>query len=153
MHLWLRDGPNREAVGPLPPGVEVHFIPRDGPLPPEFNKAEFLVPPYGSRRVLAALPKMQELRVIQANSSGVEWLLPHVSASVTVCNARGTRDVVVAEWVVAAILAMTKDLAYWHRQQKECAWTPRLLDELAQRPDARRQLRNKPARASRTRTP
>ena len=71
------------------------------------------------------------LRVIQTNSSGVEWLLPHVSAGVTVCNARGTRDVVVVEWVVAAILAMTKDLAHWHRQQEECAWTPRLLDELA----------------------
>jgi phosphoglycerate dehydrogenase-like enzyme len=131
VRLWLRDGQGREAVGSLPPGVEVHLIPRDGPLPPEFYEAEFLVPPYGSRRVLAALPKMRELRVIQANSSGVEWLLPHVSADVTVCNARGTRDTAVAEWVVTAILAMTKDLAQWHRQQEECAWTPRLLDELA----------------------
>lgn len=131
MYLWLRDGPGREAVGPLPPGVEVHLVPREGQLPPEFYEAEFLVPPYGSRRVLAALPRMRELRVIQANSSGVEWLLPHASAGVTVCNARGTRDVAVAEWVVAAILAMTKDLAHWHRQQEECAWTPRLLDELA----------------------
>jgi phosphoglycerate dehydrogenase-like enzyme len=73
---------------------------------------------------------MRKLRVVQANSSGVEWLLPHVSTGVTVCNARGTRDVAVAEWVVAAILAMTKDLAHWHRQQEEYAWTPRLLDEL-----------------------
>ncbi len=89
------------------------------------------MPPYGSRRVLVALPRMRKLRVIQANSSGVEWLLPHASAGVIVCNARGTRDVAVAEWVVAAILAMTKDLAHWHRQQEERAWTPGLLDELA----------------------
>jgi phosphoglycerate dehydrogenase-like enzyme len=89
------------------------------------------VPPYGSRRVLAALPRMRELRVIQTNSSGVEWLLPHVSAGVALCNARGTRDAAVAEWVVAAILAMTKDLGLWHRQQEERAWMPRLLDELA----------------------
>jgi phosphoglycerate dehydrogenase-like enzyme len=131
MRLWLRDGPGREAVGPLPPGVEVHLVPGDGPLPPEFYEAEFLVPPYGSHRVLAALPRMRELRVVQANSSGVEWLLPHAPAGVTVCNARGTRDVAVAEWVVAAILAMTKDLAHWHGQQEESAWRPRLLDELA----------------------
>jgi phosphoglycerate dehydrogenase-like enzyme len=131
VRLWLRDGPGRAAVGSLPSGVDVRLVPREGPLPPEFYEAEFLVPPYGSRRVLAALPRMRELRVIQANSSGVEWLLPHVSAGVTVCNARGTRDAAVAKWVVTAILAMTKDLAHWHRQQEECAWTHRLLDELA----------------------
>lgn len=131
MRLWLRDGPGREAVGALPPGLDVQLVPREGPLPPEFYEAEFLVPPYGSRRVLAALPRMRELRVIQANSSGVEWLLPHVPSGVTVCNARGTRDVAVAEWVMTAILAMTKDLAHWHRRQEECSWTPSLLDELA----------------------
>jgi phosphoglycerate dehydrogenase-like enzyme len=131
VRLWLRDGPGREAVDPLPPGVELRLVPGEGPLPPEFYGAEFLVPPYDSRRVLEALPKMEELRVIQANSSGVEWLLPYVPAGVTVCNAKGTRDVVVSEWVVAAILAMTKDLAHWQRQQEEGAWKPTLLNELA----------------------
>lgn len=131
MHLWLRDGPGREAVAPLPPGVELHLVPRKGPLPPEFYEAEFLVPPYGSRRVLEALPKLERLRVIQANSSGVEWLLPHVPAGITVCNAKGTRDVVVSEWVITAILAMTKDLAHWQRQQEAGTWKPVLLNELA----------------------
>jgi phosphoglycerate dehydrogenase-like enzyme len=109
----------------------MHLVPRKGPLPPEFYEAELLVPPYGSRRVLEALPKMDQLRVIQANSSGVEWLLPHVPAGVTVCNAKGTRDVVASEWVLAAILAMTKDLAHWQRQQEEGTWRPTLLNELA----------------------
>jgi phosphoglycerate dehydrogenase-like enzyme len=109
----------------------MHLVPRKDPLPPEFYEAEFLVPPYDSRRVLEALPKMEALRVIQANSSGVEWLLPHVPAGVTVCSAKGTRDVVVSEWVVAAILAMTKDLPHWQRQQEKGAWSPTLLNELA----------------------
>jgi phosphoglycerate dehydrogenase-like enzyme len=130
VQLWLRDGPGREAVDTLPAGVELHLVPRKGALPPEFYEAEFLVPPYGSRRVLEALPRMEELRVIQANSSGVEWLLPHVPAGVTVCNAKGTRDVVVSEWVLAAILAMTKDLPHWHRQQEAGVWEPTLLNEL-----------------------
>jgi phosphoglycerate dehydrogenase-like enzyme len=115
----------------LPADVEMHLVPEHGRLPDEFYEAEFLVPPYGSRRVLEALPKMGNLRVIQANSSGVEWLLPHVPAGVTVCNAKGTRDVVVAEWVIAAILAMTKNLGHWHRRQEEGAWKPTLLNELA----------------------
>jgi phosphoglycerate dehydrogenase-like enzyme len=131
VRLWLRDGPGREAIAPLPPEVELHLVPRKGPLPAEFFEAEFLVPPYGSRRVLEALPRMERLRVIQANSSGVEWLLPQVPAGVTVCNAKGTRDVVVSEWVLAAILAMTKNLAHWHRQQEEGAWKPTLLNEPA----------------------
>ncbi len=131
MRIWLRDGPAREAMGPLPDRVEVHVVPRSGPLPPEFYEAEFLVPPFGSRRVLEALPSMSELRVVQANSAGVEWLLPHVPDGVTLCNARGTRDVAVAEWVVAAILAMTKDLLQWSGRQRAEAWGSGLLDELA----------------------
>lgn len=115
----------------MPAGVELHLVPRDGPLPAEFYEAEFLIPPYGSRRVLEALPRMEALRVIQANSSGVEWLLPHVPAGITVCNAKGTRDVVVSEWVLAVILAMTKDLPHWNRQQETGAWKPTLLNELA----------------------
>lgn len=131
MRLWLRDGPERDAIGSLPDGVDLRLVPRDGALPAEFYEAEFLVPPFASRRVLEALPKMRELRVIQTNSSGVEWLLPHVPDGVTVCNAKGTRDVVVAEWVVATILAMVKDLAYWQEQQEEGAWRPRFSDELS----------------------
>lgn len=131
MRLWLRDGPGSDSLGELPEEVEVQIIPRSGPLPAEFHEAEFLVPPYGSRRVLEALAKMPDLRVVQANSAGVEWLLPHVPDGVTVCNAKGTRDVVVAEWILTVILAMTKDLAHWRRLQEEEAWRPRLLDELA----------------------
>jgi phosphoglycerate dehydrogenase-like enzyme len=33
--------------------------------------------------------------------------------------------------VIAAILAMTKDLGHWQRQQEVGAWKPRLLNELA----------------------
>jgi phosphoglycerate dehydrogenase-like enzyme len=118
-------------MGSLPDGVEVNVVPRSGPLPAEFYEAEFLVPPFGSRRVLEALPSMGGLRVIQANSAGVEWLLPHVPHGVTLCNARGTRDVAVAEWVAAVILAMTKELLRWSGRQEAEAWGSGLLDELA----------------------
>ena len=57
------------------------------------------------------LAQMPGLRVVQTLSAGVDWLLPFVPAGVTLCDAGGTRDVPVAEWVLAAILASTKDAA------------------------------------------
>ena len=51
---------------------------------------------------------MGALRVIQTLSAGVDWLLALVPPGVTLCDAAGTRDVPVAEWVLAAILAATR---------------------------------------------
>lgn len=109
----------------------MHLISRGQPVPPEIVRAEFLVPPYAGRRVLSMLPQMHALRVVQTTSAGVEWLLPHVPPGVTVCNARGARDIPVAEWVLAVILATIKDLARLRRQQDERRWGHLMLAELA----------------------
>jgi phosphoglycerate dehydrogenase-like enzyme len=73
---------------------------------------------------------MSQLRVVQAISAGVEWLLPLVPDQVTVCNARGLRDAAVAEWVVAVLLAIWKRLPELIDQQSERRWRHRLLPEL-----------------------
>ena len=52
MEVWLPESPDRVSVGELPDSVEVHLVPRNGPLPPEIEAAEFLVPPWGSSRVI-----------------------------------------------------------------------------------------------------
>jgi phosphoglycerate dehydrogenase-like enzyme len=129
--LWLRDRPQKEALGALPPEVTLRLIPVRGPLPATIRRAEFLVPPYGDRRVLALMSQMERLRVVQAISAGVEWLVPRVPAGVTVCNARGTRDIAVAEWVLTVVLAMAKDIPRLPAQQARGRWAPSLLDELA----------------------
>jgi phosphoglycerate dehydrogenase-like enzyme len=129
--VWLPDNPARAGLGELPDAVELHSIPRRGELPSEFEAVEFLVPPYGSRRVLAALPRLRALRVVQANSAGVDWIAPAIPAGVTLCSARGTRDAAVAEWVVAAILASFKRLADFRRRQDEARWEPLMPRELA----------------------
>lgn len=33
MQLWLRDRPERDSLGPLPDEVDLHLIPRTGPIP------------------------------------------------------------------------------------------------------------------------
>jgi phosphoglycerate dehydrogenase-like enzyme len=131
VEVWLPEGPARAGVGELPEPVEVRLIPRRGALPPEIEAAEFLVPPFGSRRVVEALPRLGALRVVQVNSAGVDWIAPAVPEGVTLCSARGTRDAPVAEWVVGAVLDAYKGLARFRRQQEQAQWAPHMPRELA----------------------
>jgi phosphoglycerate dehydrogenase-like enzyme len=84
-----------------PPGVEL----RDpgGPL----GDVEFLVPGFGETPALTAMPA---LRVVQVLSAGTEWIESSIPPGVTLCNARGARDVPVAEWVVGALLGASSGL-------------------------------------------
>lgn len=131
MEVWLPDNPARDSLGELPEAVEVNLIPREGALPQEFEMVEFLVPPYGSRRVIEALPRLGALRVVQVNSAGVDWIAPSVPEGVALCSARGTRDAPVAEWVVGAILDSYKGFAQLRRQQEQAQWKPLMPRELA----------------------
>jgi phosphoglycerate dehydrogenase-like enzyme len=129
--VWLPDNPARASLGELPEAVEINLISRDGALPQEIETVEFLVPPYGSRRVIEALPRLSALRVVQVNSAGVDWIARSVPESVALCSARGTRDAPVAEWVVGTILDRFKGLARFRRQQEQAQWKPRMPRELA----------------------
>jgi phosphoglycerate dehydrogenase-like enzyme len=131
VEVWLPDNLARDSLGELPQAVEVNLIPCDGALPQEIEAVEFLVPPYGSRRVIEALPRLNALRVIQVNSAGVDWIAPSVPQGVALCSARGTRDAPVAEWVVGTILHSYKDLARFRRQQEQAQWKAQMPRELA----------------------
>jgi phosphoglycerate dehydrogenase-like enzyme len=131
VEVWLPDNPARASLGELPEAVEINLIPRNGPLPQEIETVEFLVPPYGLRRVIEALPRLSALRVVQVNSAGVDWIAPAVPEGVTLCSARGTRDAPVAEWVVGTILDSYRGLARFRRQQEQAQWEPRMPRELA----------------------
>jgi phosphoglycerate dehydrogenase-like enzyme len=131
VEVWLPDNPARARLGELPKAVEVNLIPREGALPQEMEAVEFLVPPYGSRRVIEALPRFNALRVVQVNSAGVDWIAPSVPEGVALCSARGTRDAPVAEWVLGTILDSYKSLARFRRQQEQAQWKPRMPRELA----------------------
>lgn len=131
METWLPDDPARVSVGELPESVEVHLIPPNGALPSKIEAAEFLVPPFGSRRAIEALPRLSALRVVQVNSAGVDWIAPSIPEGVTLCSARGIRDAPVAEWVVAVILDSYKCLSRFRRRQEQAQWAPRMPKELA----------------------
>jgi phosphoglycerate dehydrogenase-like enzyme len=81
-----------------PPGVEVRRLP-DGR-----DEAVFAIPDWGDGDTLDVLPRLEGLHVVQALSAGTDWVEDHVPAWATLCNARGSRDAPVAEWVVGAML-------------------------------------------------
>jgi phosphoglycerate dehydrogenase-like enzyme len=131
VNLWIPDRTGHDAVGELPEGVSLGLIPAEGELPKAILAAEFLVPPDRATRLYERLGQMRDLRVIQTLSAGVDRLLPFVPAGVTVCDARGTRDIPVAEWVLAVILAATKALPELRDRQREHQWEQRRSCELA----------------------
>jgi phosphoglycerate dehydrogenase-like enzyme len=61
----------------------------------------------------------------------VDWLLPIAPPGVTICDASGTRDVPVAEWVLATILSSCKMLPELRDRQREHDWHWRQSSELA----------------------
>ena len=133
MNLWIPDRTGRDAVGELPGSVVLGLIAPGGELPSEILDAEFLVPGARDRRIQQLMTDMKALRVIQTLSAGVDWLLPSVPGGVTVCDAAGARDVAVAEWVLAALLASQRQLPELRDSQREHAWEWRQSSELAGR--------------------
>ena len=84
-------------------------------LEARMDDVEFLVPQWGTTPDLAAMPA---LRVVQVMSAGTDWIDPLVPDGVTLCNARGSRDIPVAEWVVGAILAAFTGLLWAARHTR-----------------------------------
>lgn len=54
--------------------------------------------------VLEELATLEDLRVVQTLSAGTDWIERHVPSWAALCNARGARDIPMAEWVVGALL-------------------------------------------------
>lgn len=99
MRVLLHERIDPELLGELPPEVELVTDP---------TRAEVIVEPRDDLlRHLASLP---DLHTVLVMSAGTDWIEPHLPAGVTLANARGARDAAVAEWVVAALLAMQKRL-------------------------------------------
>ncbi|HEY1454905.1 MAG TPA: 2-hydroxyacid dehydrogenase [Candidatus Dormibacteraeota bacterium] len=115
MKVLVPNVPLRRELGTLPAGVEL--VDR---VDPEVEV--MVVAPELGDEVDALLPKLPALRLIQAFSAGVDSLLPLVPSGVVLCRAVGVHDGSVAEWVVAAILAMERRLPEFLRAQAQARW-------------------------------
>lgn len=114
-----------EVFALLPQGVEVHYL--DAPWP---KGADFFLPPFGQEEVVRRVLAEVEVKVVQTLSAGVDWILPLLPEGVVLCDGSGIHDAPVAEWVVALLLALLKDLPGFWQAQGEGRWAPRRLADL-----------------------
>ena len=113
MRVLLHEKIDPALLGELPPEIELVTDP---------TRAEVIVEPRDD--LLRHLGSLPDLHTVLVMSAGTDWIEPHLPDGVTLANARGARDAAVAEWVVAATLAMRKRLFDQARLKR---WEDRFL--------------------------
>ncbi len=106
-----------------PDGVDVQPL-----ADADLTAAGFVVPGWDEVERLAELRASSSVRVVQVLSAGTDWVEEHVPPQAVLCNARGARDVPVAEWVVGALLGACTGLLEAARDRR---WAHRRGGELA----------------------
>lgn len=120
-----------ELLDPIP-DVELLVWDGNGPPPQDIERTEFLVLAHGSpyAEVMAAMPR---LRVVQATSAGIDYLLGLIPDGVTLCDGRGIHGGPVSELILAGILASLRQLPGFVRAQDLGQWSQHRTGELAGR--------------------
>jgi phosphoglycerate dehydrogenase-like enzyme len=79
----------------------------------------------------AAVQAMPELRVVQAQTAGVDVLLQVVPDGVELCDARGVHGSSTAEWALTALLSILREFPRFERARQQRRWDYSMTDELA----------------------
>lgn len=111
-----------DALGPLPPGYELVALGAGEEMGPHHRACDIVVLAAELRDLLPRLGEMPSLRLVQTLNAGVEMMLPHVPAGVTLCNASGVHDGPVAEWVVGALIASRRGIPRFVAAQAARRW-------------------------------
>lgn len=131
MKVWVPSQAAADVLADLP-GVECTVFDGTTPPPGDADQVEVWIPALVPVRDLAGVfAGMPKLRLVQTISAGVDAYLPHIPEGVTLCNARGVHDAGTAEWAVAAMLAVLRDIPYFAAKQREREWAYRHTDVLA----------------------
>lgn len=121
MKVLVPEVPLRRELEPVPDGVELVSEPAP-------DVEVLVLAPELSDDLPALFNKLPGLKLVQAFSAGVDWLLPTIPPGVVLCNAVGVHDTSVSEWVVAAILAMQRRLPEFVDLQRRAEWNRNVSD-------------------------
>jgi phosphoglycerate dehydrogenase-like enzyme len=114
------------------PGVAPVRYDPDGPLPDDAASAQVLVPPFlASTKVVRIIERLPALRLVQLLTAGAENWIGRLPAHVALSDCRGAHGGATAEWIVAVLLAVYRELPGFVRSQDAGRWDQRFTDELA----------------------
>lgn len=108
-----------ELLADFPPEAEIVRLPRVIPQPIE---VDLWILPFYHKDVATAFQQLRGLKVVQSLMAGVDWIVPWLPKSVTLCDGRGIHDISASEWVMAAIMATMKRLPLYRDLQEQHQW-------------------------------
>jgi phosphoglycerate dehydrogenase-like enzyme len=101
-------------------------------LPSGAAQAQVLVPPFSTGAdTLALIERLPELRLVQLLSAGAEQWIGRLPEGVALSDCRGAHGGATAEWIVAVLLAVYRQLPRFVRAQDAARWDPPNTEELA----------------------
>jgi phosphoglycerate dehydrogenase-like enzyme len=111
--------------------LEIAELPADPLGDPRLGEVRALIPPlvrnqadepYDLKTLIAAAGRLD---LVHALTSGVDWIVDLVPAEVTLCSVRGAYDDLMAELMLAGILAVYKEFPHHAAAQAVGRWEPR----------------------------
>jgi phosphoglycerate dehydrogenase-like enzyme len=103
----------------------------DAPWPTEHLDASVVVVGWEhSDEVGARLAELPDLRLLQTLNAGYEQWLKYLPDGVLLSNGRGAHGGSSAEWVMAALLSIYRELGLFARYQAEGVWRPKDTETL-----------------------
>jgi phosphoglycerate dehydrogenase-like enzyme len=110
---------------------EAVFYEPGEPWPPGHEDATVVVVSHvNAAAVGARVGELPALRLIQTLNAGYEQWLPVLPEGVLLSNGRGAHGGSSAEWVVAVLLTIYRDLRLFAAQQSDGVWRPKDTDTL-----------------------
>lgn len=108
----------------------VRYAPGE-PLPLEAADAEVLIPAPGAGEETAALlPRLPKVKLIQLLTADVEQWAESLPAGILLSTCRGAHGGSTAEWAVAMLLSIYRELSELAADQREHRWRSRMTDTL-----------------------
>jgi phosphoglycerate dehydrogenase-like enzyme len=130
--VWIPHADGLDLLGDLPPEAVVEVYPGGEVVPSDPDDVEFWVPPFLSDgRTTPPFDLFPSLAVVQLLSAGADSWVGKVPDGVLLCDAAGVHTSSTSEWVVTAVLAVTREFPRFVRAQVEQRWDYTPTDELA----------------------
>jgi phosphoglycerate dehydrogenase-like enzyme len=110
-------------------GVRAIRYEQGEPLPPEAAKAEVLIPAV-NRASGTSFAELPNLKLIQLLSAGAEHWIGEIPDGILLSTCRGAHGGSTAEWVVAVLLSMYRELPKFTTDHAEGRWQRRTSESL-----------------------